>query len=447
MPLPGPAARRPGVALALVALAPALAAAVAACSSDPAGPRPSVASKYDSTTAVVGQAARASYGDTLLAWEQYAFYWQDRVDWAQQGADVRPRVAAATTHGALWRAANASINPWLLNAPPDGQDLHSAFFSPSQAPGLVDSPADTARRYTVVGDTLRRDLAPGPGRVAYLWFPNYAGKTEQGRVDSTQAVIRAVDQSAPCGWVLDQRFNYGGNIAAMLSGLSPLVGDAAASTTQNGLGGFLFADKSRGLLYLQNGQLGTFDPSSNKRYPYGVRPTTNYTLRRPGSPVAILTGPATASAGELITLGFRGGAVPARSFGANTYGVTTGPLGIYLLPDSGYLNITASVMFDRTGRQYGGVLAPDEPVAGPDWRTLTPGKVLRDGDAVLAAAVRWLQAQPSCTGAPVASREVAPERQAAAAARLPGEAKPAPLLDRMSKYFVPRGGAGALAGR
>jgi hypothetical protein len=134
-------------------------------------------------------------------------------------------------------------------------------------------------------------------------------------------------------------------------------------------------------------------------------------------------------------MAFRGGSVPHRSFGANTYGVTTGPAGIYLLPDSGFLNITASIMFDRTGRLYGSVVSPDEPVAGPSWRTLTPGRVLRDGDAVLAAATRWLQAQPSCTGAPVASRQAAPERPAAAA-RLPGVAGPSRLHDWTSKYFV-----------
>jgi hypothetical protein len=377
------------------------------------------------------------------------FYWRDRVDWPRQQADVRGRVDRARSHGALWEAAEASIDPWLRDAPPGGRDEHSAFFPPDVAPGLVDSPADAANRYAVVGDTLRRALAPGAGRVGYLWFPNYAGKNARGRVDSAQAVIRAVDANAPCGWVLDQRFNYGGDIAAMLSGLAPLLGDAPASQTQNGLGGFLFSDGSRGLLYLQNGRLGTYDRVSNRRYPYDVAPTTPYALRRPNSPVAILTSGATASAGELIALAFRGSAVPHRTFGANTYGVTTGPVGIYLLPDSGYLNITASIMFDRLGTTYGGILPPDEAVAGPAPREITPAGVLRNGDPVLAAAVRWLQAQPACAGAAVASRAPSAERSAAppAAARLPASTAGAAARARGQVLRHGRRRAGRSTGR
>jgi hypothetical protein len=287
MPRSGPA-RRPGAPVALCALATG--AALAACGTDPVAPEPSgPSSSYTAATAVRGQTARAFYADSLLEWERLAFYWNDRVNWRAQERSVRAQVSAARTHGDLWEAAEASIDPWLVDAPPDGQDLHSAFFRPEDSPGVVDAPPDTARRFTVVGDTLSRALAPGAGRVGYLWFPTYTGRTPEGRVDSTLAVVRAVDQHAPCGWVLDQRFNSGGDIASMLLGLNPLLGDAPAGATQTGLGGLVYNDDTRLLIYLSQGEVGVYEASQQRRYTWGRAPAP-YAPRRPGAPVAILIG-------------------------------------------------------------------------------------------------------------------------------------------------------------
>ena len=48
-------------------------------------------------------------------------------------------------------------------------------------------------------------------------------------------------------------------------------------------------------VYVQNGEAGIFDPSTNKNYPQ-VTASSTYTLSHPNPPVALLQGPLTASA-------------------------------------------------------------------------------------------------------------------------------------------------------
>lgn len=461
MSLPG-SLRRPRTPLAFAALI-ASAAAIAACGgSDPVSPSTGggatpVVTKYTENTPITGTVARANYRDTLLAFEHDVFYWNDRVNWTQQASRVTAQVNAATTHGGLWNAAEASIDPWLRNA----GDEHSAFFPPTDAPGVVDSPAGDAR-FLVSGTTLP---TAGVAPLAYLWLPTYSGKNDVGRADSTQAVIRTLDQGGPCGWMLDLRFNPGGTWASMMAGINPIFGDAPASRTQTGFAGLVDRFNSRAYFYVQNGAAGVFDPADNKAYEQ-VRASSNYALKRPNSPVALLVGPLTASAGELITLGFRGGPVPVRTFGEATYGVTTTPVGIYLAPDSGYLNITAGIMFDRTGQLYGGKLQPDQAVLsgsrclpsssggcpltaqlfGATYARTTPTPDA-SSDATLQAATTWLRQQSACTGAPAAQRGPSVSR-AAAESDLPGVVAPSPVPGRIGKYFVGRGlTARALAGR
>ena len=407
MPLP---VLRSRTSLALVALA-----ATAAACSDSTGPK--APTKYVSTTPVSGTTARAFYGDTLIGWEHGVFYWADRVDWTSHDASVRAQVAAATTHGALWDAADASIDPWLRNAPPDGPDYHSLYFPPEDSPGITDASPDA--RNLASGVSL---ATAGQPVLAYLWLPGFAGKSINGRVDSIQTVIRTLDQSSPCGWVLDLRRNLGGYTDAMIAGINPIFGNAPASRTLPGYGGDVDRENGRVLWFVNNGAAGIYDPSSNQSRAF-AQASNPYTLKHPGSPVAVLTGPTTASASEAITIGFRGnGAVPSRTFGEPTYGVTTGPFGIYLLPDSGYLNITATIMFDRTGHLYGGKIQPDEVVTGgPQYNTLTP--IPSSSDPVIAAASAWLRQQPACSGASAAVT-LSPSREPAAAAVLPGVVRP-----------------------
>jgi hypothetical protein len=377
--------------------------------------------------------------DSALAWEQRYFYWAPRVNFPAQQRAVRDRAAGlgwtySEADSAVWRVVEYSIDPWLRTAPPDGPDDHSLFFRPEVSPGKVDASPDP--RNLPSGTTLP-GAADQPA-LAYVWMPGFTGKNLVGRADSIQAVIRTLDASSPCGWLLDLRRNLGGYTDAMMAGIHPIFGDAPASRTQPGYFGDVDRDNGRALYFVVGGRTGLFDPSRNESVTY-VKVTTPYTLKRPGSPVALLIGPATASASEAITLGYRGGPVPNRSFGEPTYGLTTGPYGTYLKPDDGYLNITATIMFDRTGRLYGGKLQPDElVVTGPNafkYHQLTPEP--RPDDPVIAAASAWLRRQPSCTGTPAAAVEPGARlSRAAAPSALPGIVRELPDAARRPRVMA-----------
>jgi C-terminal processing protease CtpA/Prc len=101
-----------------------------------------------------------------------------------------------------------------------------------------------------------------------------------------------------------------------------------------------------------------------------------------GAPVAVLTGPRTASSGEATVLAFRGRA-QTRSFGQPTAGVSTANV-VRRLVDGSALVLTTSVMRDRNGHGDGRKIAPDQATVG-------------DATTV-AAAEAWLLAQPTCKG-------------------------------------------------
>ena len=106
--------------------------------------------------------------------------------------------------------------------------------------------------------------------------------------------------------------------------------------------------------------------------------------------VAVLTGPRTASSGEAVAVSFRE-RPRSRSFGQPTAGLSTAN-GSFPLPDGGMIFLTASVFADRTGRQYGEKLMPDESV---DWS----GQIGAADDTVIAAATRWLTSSSGCAPA------------------------------------------------
>jgi C-terminal processing protease CtpA/Prc len=193
------------------------------------------------------------------------------------------------------------------------------------------------------------------------------------------AEIRRVDSSTRCGWVLDLRQNVGGNSAAMLLAVGPLLGEG---------GGMAYVpqrQEARQQRMTYNSGILTVTQNGQTRN-LGLKMTDASRLK-PGIPVAVLQGSATASAAEAVVVAFHG-RPNTRFFGAATYGVPTGNIGL-ILSDGAVLRLTEGVSQDNQGRQYEAPIAPD--VLTPEWVHFG-----NQNDPTLNAAKGWLLAQAGC---------------------------------------------------
>lgn len=400
------------------------------------------------TRATKASASAVAYVNTAVAFEDTVFIpaYHSRVNFPSVLSAALDSVNRTGSQGPgrdtlYFGPVEYTIDPFLRKA----GDQHSDYFPPSEAPGSSDAnPSDP--RVNLSGSMLGagagvRTSSP----VAYLWYPAFEGTNNQGHVDSTHALIRSLDQNSPCGYVLDLRYNYGGSIFPMVAGLSPLMGNAVITGSQNGLAGWgVDYEGSTYRLYSLNGGVGISVNGLSAGDSIAINPlshaTNPYTLQRPNTPVAILTDTVSASAAEFITLSFRGGSVPFRTFGTGTFGVTTTPYH-HQFADSGFLNIAAALMMDRTGHVYGGSLLPDQRVtdnrfvgftsAGKYYNKFTPAQASTTPDSMVQAAVAWLNTQPSCGGTATAVRAPNYARDASGIAAVGGTGirlrRPAPI--------------------
>lgn len=263
------------------------------------------------------------------------------VDWAAREPEIRAFAAGAQKPSDVYNAIEYVLA--LLN------DGHSFFSPPAQtkayASGGAENPAAEVR------------AANGIGTIV---VPTYAGLDPSAARAYAAHMFDALQQAAPaarCGWIVDLRTNGGGNMHPMLNGLEPLLGKET---------------------------LGSFVTASGKKEEWGaIGPATppRDLMKLGSASVAVITGPHTASSGEIVAIAFRG-RPHTRSFGQPTAGLTTAN-DIFKLSDGSSLVLTISVDADRTGHVYGGKLDPDAVV---------------DDATVVDAASKWLRDSSGCGG-------------------------------------------------
>ena len=202
------------------------------------------------------------------------------------------------------------------------------------------------------------------GYVALFEFNAQAEDEMNKHADEIQNIIIELDKQSVCGWIVDLRDNFGGNMYPMIAGLGALIGEGE-------LGSFKDATGHTTNWFYRDGHAGEEDmPHVRVSHP-------EFLFDPSETSVAVLIGPRTASAGEATAISFRG-RPNTRFFGEPTYGLTTGNQG-FPLSDGAMIILTVAVELDRTGQEYGGKIVPDVDTSNAE-----------------TEATEWLLAQPAC---------------------------------------------------
>jgi carboxyl-terminal processing protease len=315
---------------------------------------------------VLSPQARAYLRYALDIMQTYSIN-RDRIDWPDFRNQIMRRADGAVhtedTHAALRDA---------LRALGDG---HS-FLRGGSWPDRAASTGLVRTRNPWMQLEHRQALLDGIGYLAVPAFPRGTHAMQQQYAAEMQEGIRALSGQVSCGWIVDLRGNTGGTFWPMLTGTGPLLGDGEWAAA-------VHADGQRTRVWYRDGQSGLGDH---------VQLRVFEPVREPhlaDMPVAVLIGPATASAGEAVAIVF-GGRDRARSFGEPTRGVSTVnqtfPLG-----DGAVMALTVAATADRLGRIHQHAIDPDVslPLGEPD-------DPLHEQPVVIAA-MDWLETMSACS--------------------------------------------------
>jgi carboxyl-terminal processing protease len=158
------------------------------------------------------------------------------------------------------------------------------------------------------------------------------------------AVCRLLRQGAT-RWIIDLRYNGGGNVNPMAEGIAAVIGDGA-------VGGWKGLTRPEdGTWSIANGDF--VNEGYSVHLPNGCRMPA-------GRKVAVLTGVHTASSGEALAVMFKGRA-NTRFFGGKTLGMIT-VTDWTVINDSTAMTISVGHYMDRTGRVYDQFVDVDELV-------------------------------------------------------------------------------------
>jgi len=242
----------------------------------------------------------------------------------------------------------------------DLNDGHAALRPPK---------ADSATEPEPVGAPIVPHGRMLASRVGYVLLPAVSGDPDSRAAGAYAArgeqLVKAFANRGATSWVVDLRYNTGGDVYPMLVAVAGLLPPGRVLAFQPRVGARTWVTYDLAAFYANNVKIMS-SPSPEVR------------LRRPV--VAILTSSQTASSGEATLIAFLG-QPNVRTFGQPTYGVPNAPTTVNL-SDGYVMEYSAESDVDRTGRLYNGPVAPDQVVAVP--------KNFVAGDRELHAAEQWI---------------------------------------------------------
>lgn len=300
--------------------------------------------------------------EQALSFIEARAYHLPRIDWPATREAAHAALRATPGEAGLTAAIRG-----VLAALKDG---HSFYRPPSNAMPPVHAAAPAASTPAPAPAPTPIAVLVSGGDAPVVQVNRWSGDPSQvrGAAELVRAVLVDATATTQCGLVLDLRGNSGGSVWPMLVGLAPVFEPGVLQT-------WIDRDGAARITELAAGRL------RHGGRPFFVDAASLPEPRSRPRHVAVLLGPRTASAGELLALGFAGDP-RVRRFGAATAGATTSNASLPM-PGGAMLAVMSSRVRDRSGALVDGPLVPDVATATP-----------------LEAAQAWLATQ--CAAAAVA---------------------------------------------
>lgn len=213
----------------------------------------------------------------------------------------------------------------------------------------------------------RYEYALLPNQIGYLRIvgvgPSLDGQKEVERIRNS---LIELHNNKVNKWIIDLRYNGGGNINVMLAGIAPLLDTKTVIKIQ---------DENKNTLFTGDIVKNDFWYAGNNVFPIGKNPK----IRNPK--IAVLTSRWTTSSGEFVAVAFKG-QKNTRFFGEPTEGKTTNN-SWEIINNEIVLIISTGVYCDRNGNAYAENVKPDQ-------ETLFEVEENRDKDKGVIEAMNWL---------------------------------------------------------
>ncbi len=320
--------------------------------------RPELKSILDAT---ILKAKENSYYSSSLNWDSLETEIYSSISSADSISDLKPAFETLLNgirdhHGRVINLLDYSI---------------LAHFTDQENARFTDNRKFDPETWAVVNDIESRfEYELLSNNIGYLRVvgigPNVDGQAEAERIRS--AILKLHAQNVD-KWIIDLRYNGGGNINVMMAGLAPLLDSRCVATIRDE----------------DNEIMGTAEVKKGNFWYFGLNVfELENTVKIKSPKIAVLTSRWTASSGELVAVCFKGQA-NTKFFGEATGGYTTNT-GWDVINNEIALVIATGVYCDRNGQSYDQNIEPDTEV-------LFAVEEDHNRDLGIKEAVNWLTAE------------------------------------------------------
>lgn len=279
--------------------------------------------------------------DSVLVRAQQTSMYSATVNWDSIRAQVYRKAEPATTLAELKPAFET-----LLNALRDhhGKVINAkdysyiAWFTDNKNKRYIDRREFDPQVWKIINDTaLKFDYKVLANKIGYLKIvgigPNVNIENESRKI---RDAVNKLARHNVTGWIIDLRYNGGGNMHPMMSGIAPLVGDGVVGSLVNLNNDKLFDWEIKNSNFVYDGYQAVTLPNNIK---FKEQPR-----------VAVLTSRWTVSSGEIVATTLKG-RPNTRFFGETTGGYTTND-GWDVIGNEVILVISTGIYCDRNGTVY-----------------------------------------------------------------------------------------------